>query len=100
MTARLNLLSKPMNHHHRKILEEIYNFPASGVVKWPDVESLLISLGAVVREGKGSGISFIHGSAVANFHRPHPGNDLKPYQVHDAKSFLAAIGVDLENTDI
>ncbi len=89
-----------MNNHHKKILEGIFNFPASGVIKWPDVESLFESIGATARQGKGSGVSFIYGSAVANFHRPHPGNDLKPYQVQDAKNFLSAIGVTLETANI
>jgi hypothetical protein len=30
---------------------------------------------------------------IATFHRPHPANEAKPYQVEDARNFLDLIGV-------
>ena len=43
-------------------------------------------------EGAGSRVRFVKGEAVITFHRPHPGKEAKPYQVKDARNFLAALG--------
>lgn len=45
-----------------------------------------MSLGAQRREGKGSGVVFYLGGVVASFHRPHPGNEAKEYQVKNARA--------------
>ena len=65
------------------------------VIDWKSIESLLSSVGARKIEGKGSRVRFVHGKAVATFHRPHPEKEAKPYQVRDARIFLETIGVKL-----
>jgi hypothetical protein len=41
----------------------------------------------------GSHFAFRRNNKKIDFHRPHPGREIKPYQVRDAKSFLINIGV-------
>ena len=47
----------------------------------------------MVVAGRGSRVRFVHGQAVASFHRPHPAKEAKAYQVEDARDFLKSIGV-------
>lgn len=74
-------------------MEDIFSYPASGTIDWLDIENLLKAVGARLVEGRGSRVRFIHESAIATFHRPHPEKEAKPYQIRDAKKFLIAIGV-------
>jgi hypothetical protein len=82
-----------VNNKHRKTLTAIFTYPTSGVIEWRVIESLLISVGAKLIEGRGSRVRFVKGKIVATFHRPHPEKDAKPYQIRDARAFLEAIGV-------
>lgn len=82
-----------MNSKHQKILQAIFATPVSSSIEWADIESLLVTAGAVLKEGRGSRIRFVYGNERATFHRPHPEKEAKPYQVKDAKKFLEAIGV-------
>lgn len=82
-----------MNSRHRKTLAAVFAFPASGSVRWADMEALLVAAGARVAEGRGSRVRFVAGALVATFHRPHPEKEAKPYQVRAAREFLAEMGV-------
>jgi hypothetical protein len=50
-------------------------------------------LGADRIEGRGSRVAFFLNGQRADFHRPHPGKEAKPYQVRDARAFLELAGV-------
>jgi len=65
----------------------------SGNINWNDIETLLVAVGAVIVEGRGSRVRFVYGKTVVIFHRPHPEKEARPYQVRDARVFLEAIGV-------
>ncbi len=82
-----------MNSKHSKTLEAIFSKPTTGTLEWSRIESLLIAVGCVVIEGRGSRVRFACGERVATFHRPHPAKEAKPYQVEDARAFLELIGV-------
>lgn len=82
-----------MNNRHRKTLEAVFGRPTPGTLEWARIESLLVALGCMVIEGRGSRVRFVHGTHVAGFHRPHPAKEAKPYQVEEARAFLALIGV-------
>lgn len=82
-----------MNSSHKKTLQAVFSCPRSGAIEWSAIESLLLAVGAVLKEGRGSRVRFVYGQEVATFHRPHPEKDAKPYQVKDARNFLEAIGV-------
>jgi hypothetical protein len=82
-----------MNSKHRKTLDAIFVKPTSGTLEWARIESLLIAVGCLVIEGRGSRVRFAFGDTVATFHRPHPAKEARPYQVEDARAFLELIGV-------
>jgi len=82
-----------MNKAHRKALKDIFSQPVPATLEWQRIESLFISLGAQTIEGAGSRVRFDLNGIVAAFHRPHPANEAKPYQVKDAKTFLENAGV-------
>jgi hypothetical protein len=83
-----------MNSRHRKTLSRVFRDPVSGTVEWTAIENLLIAAGARVIEGSGSRVRFEKDGVIASFHRPHPDNEAKRYQVRDAREFLRRIGVE------
>lgn len=52
-----------------------------------------MAIGWEAIEGRASRIGFKFCAARADFHRPHPGKEAKPYQVRAAREFLELIGV-------
>lgn len=82
-----------MNSKHRKTLEAVFAKPTASTLEWARIEALLIAAGCVVIEGRGSRARFAYGTQVVSFHRPHPAKEARPYQVEDARAFLALIGV-------
>jgi predicted RNA binding protein YcfA (HicA-like mRNA interferase family) len=83
-----------MNSKHRKTLEAIFSSPTPKTLAWDDLVSLLLALGCDMEKDGGSHFAFRRDSQKADFHRPHPGKELKPYQVRDAQTFLVKIGVE------
>lgn len=83
-----------MNSKQRKTLTSIFASPTLKNVVWADIESLLLAIGCELIEGSGSRIAFTRGGLKADFHRPHPGKEAKPYQVRDARDFLIKLGIE------
>lgn len=82
-----------MNNAHRRTLAVIFSRPVSATLEWRKIERLFVAIGCELIEGEGSRVGFKFGSARADFHRPHPGKEAKPYQVRAAREFLELIGV-------
>ena len=82
-----------MNSKHRKTLRAVFANPVPASLEWRRIEALLLELGAQRFEGRGSRVAFILDGRRADFHRPHPGNEAKPYQVRDVRAFLLNVGV-------
>lgn len=82
-----------MNSKQRKTLAAVFAEPTSGTVDWAAIESLLVAAGCQITEGSGARVRFVFEDMVATFHRPHPANEAKRYQVRDARAFLIRIGV-------
>ena len=61
-----------MKRRHQKTLEQIYQRPISGNIKWSDIEALFKALGADVSERSGSRVAVVVFNEVRVFHRPHP----------------------------
>ncbi|HEY2710849.1 MAG TPA: type II toxin-antitoxin system HicA family toxin [Caulobacteraceae bacterium] len=78
-----------MNRKQSATLRQVFTDPAPANVRWTNIESLLRS----VIKGAGSAIQFECNGVIARFHRPHPGNEAKRYQVRDAREFLTKVGV-------
>lgn len=82
-----------MNSKQRKTLEAVFKTPTLKNIVWSDIESLLLALGCELIEGNGSRVAFKFNQARADFHRPHPGKEAKPYQVKAAAAFINQIGI-------
>jgi hypothetical protein len=82
-----------MNKVHHKTLVAIFSQPVPVSLEWRRIEALFVALGAQSIEGSGSRVRFILNDVIATFHRPHPAKEAKPYQVRDARTFLANAGV-------
>jgi len=68
--------------------------PRPSNLRWAAIESLLVHFGAVVREGRGSAISVTLNGITAYFHRPHPGDKARKWQIEIALRLLEEAGVD------
>ncbi len=84
-----------MNSSQQKTLEQVFAVPVRKNIAWRDIESLFIAIGCEVIEGSGSRVAFRFDQLRADFHRPHPNKEAKPYQVRDAREFLMALGYSL-----
>ncbi len=82
-----------MNSKQRSTLATVFANPTPANIEWSAIENLLIAVGCRAREGRGSRVRFERNGVVATFHRPHPGKEAKPYQVRDARDYLAKLGV-------
>jgi len=82
-----------MNSKHRKTLISVFSDPVTRNLEWRRIESLLLAVGCELIEGQGSRIAFKRGDLRADFHRPHPGKEAKPYQVRVAREFLKKLEV-------
>lgn len=83
-----------LNSKNRKTLEAVFSQPVKSNIKWNDVETLLLAVGADLIEGSGSRVRFIKDDVALSLHRPHPRSEIKPYQVKDIRSFLEILGVE------
>ena len=82
-----------MNSKHRKTLISVFSDPVPRSLEWRRIETLLLAVGCELIEGQGSRIAFKRGDLRADFHRPHPGKEAKPYQVRAAREFLKKLEV-------
>lgn len=88
-----------MSSKHRRTLMVIFGKPTSGTIKFADIEALVLALalalalGGEVVEGAGSRVAmYLHGG-VKHAHRPHPGKEVKRYQINEIRTWLQAMGV-------
>ena len=82
-----------MNSRNRNTLKAIFADPVNGAIQWRLIESMLVSLGAVLVEGSGSRISFLLNGRRADFHRPHPGKEALRYRVRAVRELLEKAGI-------
>ncbi len=77
-----------MKGKHAKTLKAIFARPVPANIQWPDIESLLVSLGAERHEREGSRVAFIWNGQVHVFHRPHPRPDTDKGAVASIRKLL------------
>jgi hypothetical protein len=82
-----------MNAKHRRTFEAIFDRPVPSDIRWTDIESLLVALGAERSEGRGSRVRFSLGGSEAVFHRPHPQPETDKGAVAAVRRFLESAGV-------
>jgi hypothetical protein len=83
-----------MKRKHRKTLEQLFARPTSGNIKWNDVESLFIGLGAELSEREGSRIGVRLFGERRVFHRPHPSPNTDKGAVASIRKWLKENGVE------
>lgn len=62
-------------------------------IAWRRIEALFLAVGCEMIEGSGSRVAFKRGELRADFHRPHPAKEAKPYQVRAAREFLEKLEI-------
>ena len=82
-----------MQNKHRNTLEAIFARPVSGTIRWQDIESLFVALGAEVTERAGSRIGIYLFGEVRVFHRPHPSPMTDKGAVASIRKWLESHGV-------
>jgi len=83
-----------VNSKQRKTLERWFTDPISGNIKWSDIESLLIALGATITEGNGSRIRVVLRDLPTVFHRPHPKLTVGKLLVKAIRQYLKDVGIE------
>jgi len=82
-----------LKKRHQATLERIFAHPASGSVRWADVETLLLALGAEISQRAGSRVGVFLFGEVRVFHRPHPSPDTDKGAVASLRKWLHANGI-------
>ncbi len=82
-----------MNKKHLRTLESIFSTPVQSSIKWKDIESLLVKLGAEIEEGRGSRVRVLLNNEEAVFHRPHPHKEIDKGALVSVRRFLENAGV-------
>jgi hypothetical protein len=77
---------------HQRTIQAIFENQAN--IAWPDIESLLVHLGAEVSEGRGSRVRVALHGVRAVFHRPHPQNETDRGAVAAVRRVLIEAGID------
>ncbi|MFL7837356.1 MAG: type II toxin-antitoxin system HicA family toxin [Candidatus Promineifilaceae bacterium] len=82
-----------MKRKHRRTLEAVFAKPVNANIKWNEIESLFIALGAEVSERAGSRVAVVLFNEVRVFHRPHPSPDVDKGAVASIRKWLEENGV-------
>ncbi|TVR62051.1 MAG: type II toxin-antitoxin system HicA family toxin [Spirochaetaceae bacterium] len=82
-----------VNSKQRKTLETVFTDPVKAGIPWVDIESLLLSLGALKKEGAGSRVGFSLNGVDLIVHRPHPRKETDKGAVKSVRKFLINAGV-------
>lgn len=82
-----------MSSKHHKTLEAIFDNPVRSDVEWKKIESLFVSLGAEISEGRGSRVRVALNEVRAVFHRPHPQKETDKGALKSVRNFLNKAGI-------
>jgi len=84
-----------MNKKQQQTLNKIFERPERSDIPWVQVESLFITLGAEISEGRGSRVRVALNNVRAVFHRPHPERVTNKGAVKSVRRFLKEAGVNI-----
>ena len=82
-----------MHRKHQRALELIFSRPVSGGIKWRDIDSLLLALGAEISEREGSRIGVKLFADRRVFHLRHPSPDTDKAAVENIRKWLETNGM-------
>jgi hypothetical protein len=77
---------------HDRTLRAVFADPVRASIKWSDIESMLVHLGAEITEGEGSRVRIALKGVRAVFHRPHPRKETDKGAVRSMRRFLCEAG--------
>ena len=83
-----------VNSKQKRTLAAIFADPVSPSIAWASLESLLVSIGCEIVEGRGSRVRFVKDGCIETFHCPHPEPSAKRYQIRDAREYLRRLGIE------
>ena len=83
-----------MKRKHQKTLEQIFARPTSGNIKWREIESLFVALGAELSEREGSRIGVRLFGERRVFHRLHPSPNTDKGAIASIRKWLKENGVE------
>ena len=83
-----------MNHHHRKILHQIFQHPVNANLSFRDIESVLTELGASIENRHGSRIAVTLNDNTVVIH--HGGHSVPKEEVTQVRKFIESCGIDPE----
>ena len=81
------------------ILRRVFATPTPANLRWSSLESLLISLGATLRERAGSRVAVRLGGRIAVLHRPHPRPEASRPLVRSVRRLIEEAGLGPDPTD-
>ncbi len=93
MVSIIGIITPVMRKKHQGTLQAILSRPSRSDIKWADIESLLVALGAEIQERKGSRVAIVLNDIVAIFHRPHPRKEADKGSVASMRRFLKEAGI-------
>jgi hypothetical protein len=82
-----------MKRKHLKTLKLLFARPMSANVRWDDIESLLLELGAQIEEREGSRVLIRLFGERRVFHRPHPSPMTDKGAIANLRDWLSDNGV-------
>jgi hypothetical protein len=82
-----------MKAKHMKTLRQLFHRPTSGNIRWADIETLFVALGATISEAEGSRVCVRLFGDRQVFHRPHPSPDTDKGAAAHIRDWLEANGV-------
>ena len=82
-----------MSKKHQKVLDSIYSDHPSSNIHWREIESLMLHLGAEIREGTGATtVIILNGQEFPVHHGKHNATIGKS-TLHQLKKFLISVGI-------
>ena len=85
---------------HRRTLRAIFDDPIRSNIAWADIETLLATLGAELREGRGSRVRIHLNEIRAVFQRPHPQKETDKGALKSMRRFLTEAGIRPEEYNV
>ncbi len=82
------MIPMALNKKNQATLADIFEKPTRADIKWSRIEKLVIALGGVVEQRKGSKVSLQLNGVAYTVHSPHPQPDTKKWAVEKVREFL------------
>jgi hypothetical protein len=82
-----------MSAKQKKTVVTIFEKPTRSDIAWQETVSLLLGIGAVMKEGNGSRVRFKCRGYSLHVHAPHPEKGISKGTVEAVRGFLTDIGV-------